>query len=540
MRPVLKKSPMLSNGLTNSPEWKALQKHACGASAIRTRALFEQDPDRFDKFHIALDGLLFDYSKHPVTAETITRLLALAHAADLENWRNKMFAGVPINTTEERAVLHTALRHSALENLKVDGEDIAGFINDTHKQMRRYSESIRREGLIRDVVVIGIGGPNLGPNLVYEALSGPAGGPRAHFVSNIDGSNISETLKPLSPEHTLFIISSKTFKTLETLENARIAKNWLNAFKPDLSNERMAAVTSNREAAEAFGIAPAQIFPLREWIGGRYSLWSSVGLPIAISFGFEQFESLLKGAHIIDTHFQTAPLDQNIPVMMALLGIWHRNFRACTAHAILPYAQKLSRLPAYIQQVDMESNGKNTDRDGTRVDYETGPVIFGGPGTDAQHAFFQLLHQGTDIIPSDFILIARPDHDLDSHHRQLLAAALAQTQALMEGRTSESAGNAPHRRFEGNRPVSTLILDQLDAYHLGMLLALYEHKIFVQGILWRLNSFDQWGVELGKTLAQDILYRLDPGASPTDINPPTPDPSTQNLAAYLFKSFINS
>ncbi|MEZ5918855.1 MAG: glucose-6-phosphate isomerase [Alphaproteobacteria bacterium] len=531
---------MPSNGLTDSPEWKALQEHACGASAIRTRALFEQDPERFDKFHIALDGLLFDYSKHPVTVETMTRLIALARAAELESWRDKMFAGAQINTTEDRAVLHTALRHSAPEGLEVDGENVAGFISNTHEHMRRYSESIRREGLIRDVVVIGIGGPNLGPNLVYEALSGPAGAPRVHFVSNIDGTHITQTLEPLSPDHTLFIISSKTFKTLETLENAQTAKGWLDDFQPGLSREHMAAVTTNREDAEAFGIAPSQIFPLREWIGGRYSLWSAVGLPIAIAHGFDQFEALLEGARTIDTHFQTAPLDRNIPVIMALLGLWHRNFRNCSAHAILPYAQKLSRLPAYIQQVDMESNGKNTDRDGIRVDYETGPVIFGGPGTDAQHAFFQLLHQGTDIIPSDFILVAHPDHGLDSHHRQLLASALAQTQALMEGRTSEPANDAPHRRFDGNRPVSTLILDQLDAYHLGMLLALYEHKIFVQGILWRLNSFDQWGVELGKTLAQDILHQLNPETTPTRANPPAPDPSTQNLATYLFKSFINS
>lgn len=524
---------MPNESLKQSKEWLDLQTHYADIKDVRVQDLFDTDSKRFDKFHIRLGGLLFDYSKHNITGETQSLLLALAKACAVEGWRDKMFSGEKINTSEDRAVLHMALRGSTEETLEIDGENVAGFTEENLKRIKKCSEKIRTDPSIKTVVSLGIGGSNLGPQMVCEALKPFMDGPETLFVSNIDGAHIEKVLKNKDPHTTLFIVSSKTFSTQETLTNARTALAWLCAHmdgKEALS--RIWAVTCDMDRAQKFGVSPDHIFPLREWIGGRYSLWSAVGLPIAIATGFESFKQLLKGAHDVDVHFKTAPLERNIPAMMALLGIWHRNFANRAAHAILPYAQDLHRLPAYIQQLDMESNGKSVDRDGKRVDYATGPIIFGEPGTDAQHAFFQLLHQGTDIIPADFILAARPEHGFESHHRQLLASALAQTQALMQGSHNPEE---PHRRFEGNRPVSTLILERLDSYHLGMLLALYEHKIFVQGLIWNLNSFDQWGVELGKTLTNDLLKLFESRSESATL-----DPSTRQLAEFVLKPFIKS
>lgn len=524
---------MSNSALTQSKEWRALRAHHDSLKTLRTQTLFDQDPARFGKFHIENDGLLFDYSKHPITEETRDLLIQLAKAVKLEEWRGRMFAGAPVNTSENRAALHTALRGGTDKTLEVNGENVSVLVRKTLEQLKSFSTEIRENGEITDVVNIGIGGSHLGPHAVCESLKHISDGPRVHFVSNVDGAQIAQTLSHLAPQTTLLVISSKTFTTIETLINARTAYDWLTAsLDKEAAQERMVAVTGNRGAAEDFGVHPENILFLPEWVGGRYSLWSAIGLPIAIAAGFETFQALLNGARAMDTHFKTARLHENMPVIMGLLGLWHINFYGRTVHAILPYAQNLHRLPAYIQQLDMESNGKSVDRDGQRVDYATGPTVFGEPGTDAQHAFFQLLHQGTHIIPADFILAAESGHALDEHHRQLSAAALAQTQALMQGRDNKEA---PHRHFEGNRPVSTLILKRLDAYHLGQLLALYEHKVFVQGILWNLNSFDQWGVELGKVLARDILKEIENGTDDSNM-----DPSTHALSDIALKPFIKS
>lgn len=508
---------------TSSPvhleEWRALQNHYQSLSDSKISDLFSDDPQRFEKCHIKNEGVLFDYSKHLITDKTRTLLINLAKAQNLEHVRDQMFNGAPINTTENRAVLHTALRGSVSKDIHVDGEYIQSFVSDLQKQMRILSDDVRTDKTITDVVNIGIGGSDIGPHMVCEALCKYADGPRVHFISNIDGDALLQTLEGLTPESTAFVVASKTFTTLETIENAKAAKAWANG------KSRFFAVTGNKQAAMDFGAREGDVLPLPEWIGGRYSVWSGIGLSICFSLGFAHFEDFLKGAHAADEHFKTAPLDQNIPVLMGLLGVWYNNFFNFPAHGVLAYAKNLGHFPRYIRQIDMESNGKYVDHDGNFVQYATGPIIMGGIGTSAQHAFFQSLHQGTDIIPCDFIVPVTADHDLESHHTHLLTNALAQSQALMNGRDNP---DDPHRHFSGNRPSSMILIDKLDPYHLGMLMALYEHKIFVQGVIWHINSFDQFGVELGKTLARDIVDVMDGVASDAHL-----DESTKALIAYI-------
>jgi glucose-6-phosphate isomerase len=487
--------------MSNSPsalkEWAALQTHVEALRDVHMRDLFRDDKNRFHNFHFEMDGLIFDFSRHRATIETIKLLGSLAKACDIEGWRTKMFMGEKINVTEDRAVLHPALRGSCSPSLTIDGENVAEFVNKTLAQMESISKKIRSDKKITDVVNIGIGGSDLGARIVYETLYNFQDGPRVHFLSNVDGARISGILKHLKPDSTIFITTSKTFTTMETMTNAETAKQWAGSAK------NFYAVTSNIHAAKKFGVPEDHILPMRDWIGGRVSLWSAAGLPVAIAVGFDNFKKLLSGAKAMDDHFLHAPMVSNIPVMMAMLGVWYRNFWDWNAHVVLPYAHNLRKFPAFIQQLDMESNGKSISRDGEMIDYKTAPALFGETGTNAQHAFMQMLHQGVDILPVDFIIVKEPGHELEDHHKKLNANALAQAQALMQGR--EKAPAAAYKTFEGNRPSSTLVLDRLDPWHLGLLLALYEHKMFVQGIIWNINSFDQWGVELGKTLANEIL-----------------------------------
>lgn len=508
---LLKKFPMSNNNLILSKEWKALTSHQKTINKTRMCDLFELDKNRFKNFHLQIDGLLFDYSRNRVDEQTVKLLIDLAKASNVEDWRAQLFAGGKLNTSENRAVLHTALRGSVDQNLIVDGENIKNFVDATLVKVKEISEKIRKDKTITDIVNIGIGGSNLGPRMACVALKEWSDGPRVHFVSNVDGSDILPTLKQLKPENTAFIITSKTFTTLETMANAHTAAQWSKNVK-----DRFFSITADAAKAQSFGIQDDHILPMRDWIGGRTSLWSAAGLVIAVAAGFESFKKLLDGARAMDTHFRTAPLEKNIPVLMGVLGIWYRNFHDFRAHAILPYAQNLRAFPAFAQQLDMESNGKSVNRDGERIDYATGPVVFGETGTNAQHAFLQHLHQGPDITPVDFI-VARTGENKD-HHRKLVANALAQAQALMHGFDNQ---NEPHRQFDGNRPSSTLIFDKMDAYHIGMLAALYEHKVFVQGIILNINSFDQWGVELGKTIAQDVLHGLETGSTQGDFDQTT-------------------
>lgn len=524
---------MSNNVLTQRPEWAALQAHKDEIAALHLRDMFAADAARFDKFHITLEGLLFDYSKHNITDETLEKLCALAKACDVEDRRDAMVSGAAINISENRAALHMALRGSTDDDLVVDGENVTDFVDGALSQIKSVSAEIRTNSQITDVVNIGIGGSDLGPRMVYKALKPRSDGPNVYYISNVDGAALDQRLKTLNPANTLFIIASKTFTTLETLSNAQTAKNWLlGSIDEDALCNHLIAVTANDKAALEFGVEQERILPMREWVGGRYSLWGAIGLSIAISNGFDAFSDFLDGARAADKHFIETPLEKNIPVIMALLGIWYRNFWNYGAQAILPYSHDLRDLPKYLQQLDMESNGKSVDLNGQTIDYATGPVIFGEAGTNAQHAFMQLLHQGPDIIPADFVGIANPEHTLTDHHVKLLGNMLAQSKALMEGQDS---ADTPHKNSPGNRPSSTLILERLDAYHLGMLLALYEHKIFVQGTIWNINSFDQWGVELGKVIAKDTIQAIE------NKNENTPlDSSTQNLRDYLTQKFIKS
>lgn len=489
---------MSNNSLTEKTEWWALEAHHKTLTHVKIADLFAQNHDRFSKFSRSLDGILLDYSKTCITDETLSLLIDLAQSCALEDWRDKMFSGAALNNSENRAVLHPALRGSARDDLEVDGENVNAFVAGTLSQIKALSEKMCRNKTFTDIVNIGVGGSDIGPHMVCKALLDSADGPRMHFVSNIDGTHLQQTLDQLDPQSTLFIISSKTFTTLETMVNAQSAKNWLGELP---LSEHLIAVTENEHGAEKFGVSSEHIIPMRNWIGGRFSLWSGIGFSIALSIGYDGFEQLLAGAHAIDRHFQTAPLAKNIPVLMALIGIWHRNFCGYDAHAIIPYAQNLDLFPSFVQQLEMESNGKSVDRDGKYIDYQTSPIIFGGTGTDSQHAFFQMFHQGTTIIPCDLIVPVHANHDLHAHHAHIIANAVAQSEALMRGRQDE---NAPHKNFEGNRPSNMIVLSNLDPYHLGMLIALYEHKIFVEGIIWNINSYDQWGVELGKNIAQNI------------------------------------
>ena len=481
-----------------------------------------------------LDGILFDYSKHRATNETLALLIQLAEQAELGAFIERMFTGERINVTEDRAVLHTALRNRSNTPVLVDGKDVMPEVNAVLAKMRRFTEALHSGAwrghtgkAITDIVNIGIGGSDLGPLMVTEALR-PYWKPgmRAHFVSNVDGTHLAEALKLVSPETTLFTVASKTFTTQETLTNAKSARKWLLDALGDRSAvaKHFVALSTNTEAVKDFGIDPDNMFEFWDWVGGRYSLWSAIGLSIACVLGMDHFEELLAGAHETDKHFRTAPFAENVPVLMGLLGVWYANFFGAETHAILPYDQYLHRFAAYFQQGDMESNGKRVDREGKPItDYTTGPVIWGEPGTNGQHAFYQLIHQGTRLIPADFIAPAQSHNPMGEHHPILLANFFAQTEALMKGKTEEEARAElvaaglpqdriarllPHKQFPGNRPTSSFLMDRVTPHRLGQLIALYEHKIFTQGMIWNVNSFDQWGVELGKQLAKKILPEL--------------------------------
>ena len=539
--------------VTETKAWKALQSHCKDIATLSMRGLFEQDPQRFEKLSLRFEDFLLDFSKNRITSETMALLFELAMEADVSGWCERMFQGEKINFTEGRAVLHTALRNRSNKPVMVDGKDVMPKINRVLQQMRDFSYRVRSgewQGhtgkRITDVVNIGIGGSDLGPLMVTEALK-PYGrhGPAVHFVSNVDATHIAEVINRVDPEATLFIVASKTFTTQETLTNAHTARSWLIEKLGDEQAvaKHFVAVSTNAREVSAFGIDTANMFEFWDWVGGRYSLWSAIGLSIVLHIGMDSFEQLLAGAHAMDNHFREAPLEQNLPVILALLGIWYNSFMGAESHAILPYDQYLHRFPAYLQQGDMESNGKRIDRDGQPVDYSTGPIIWGEPGTNGQHAFYQLIHQGTKLIPVDFIAPLESQNPLGEHHKILLANCLAQAEALMRGKTEqearmelESEGISgeqlemllPHKVFPGNRPSNTLLFNKLDPYTLGALIALYEHKIFVQGVIWRINSFDQWGVELGKQLAKIILPELSDSERTSHH-----DSSTNSLINYV-------
>lgn len=519
--------------LTKSRAWQALQMHQTWIAPQHMRDLFARDPQRFDRFSLRVGDLLLDYSKNRILPETMSLLFDLARQADVEGWRDRMFRGEKINVTEGRAVLHVALRNRSNRPILVDGEDVMPKVNAALRQMREFSDAVRSgqwKGCtgkaITDVVNIGIGGSDLGPVMVTEALRPYAKpGLNVHFVSNVDGTHIAETLKRCNAETTLFIIASKTFTTQETLMNAKSAKAWfLKSGGNDSAVARhFVAISTAREQVTNFGIDAKNMFEFWDWVGGRYSLWSAIGLSIAVAIGMDSFEELLAGAHDMDEHFRAAPLEQNLPVTLAMLGVWYNNFFGAESHAVLPYDQYLHRLPAYLQQGDMESNGKRVTRDQTEVNYSTGPIIWGEPGTNGQHAFYQLIHQGTKLIPADFIAPAQTHNPIGDHHPVLLSNFFAQTEALMKGKTAAearaelvAAGQSgatlerlvPHKVFPGNKPSNSILLWKITPRTLGVLIAMYEHKIFVQGAIWNVNSYDQWGVQLGKQLASGILPEL--------------------------------
>ena len=537
--------------LTTSPAWTALLAHKATLATTTMRELFAADPTRFSRMSREVCGLFVDWSKHRATDETVSLLLQLATQQGVESWRDRMFAGDKLNGTEGRAVLHTALRNRANRPVIVDGADVMPLVNGVLAKMRTFTERLR-DGTwkghtgkpLTEIVNIGIGGSDLGPVMVTEALR-PYWKPgmTVHFVSNIDGTHMAETLKRVDPERTLFIVASKTFTTQETLTNAKTARAWL-LEKVGAGNDAVAkhfvALSTNAKEVTAFGIDPQNMFEFWDWVGGRYSLWSAIGLSIATVIGMDSFEELLTGAFEMDEHFRTAPMAENLPVILAMLGVWYANFHGAETHAILPYDQYLHRFAAYFQQGDMESNGKSVDREGHRItDYSTGPVIWGEPGTNGQHAFYQLIHQGTRLIPCDFIAPVESHNPVGQHHAILLANFFAQTEALMKGKTPDEARAelvaaklsaeqieklVPHKTFTGNRPTTSILIDRITPRRLGALTAMYEHKIFVQGIVWNIFSFDQWGVELGKQLASKILPELE-GTAPVT----THDVSTNGL-----------
>jgi len=519
--------------INQSPAWKALEQHSAELAGSHMRDLFENDPARGQRFTVEQCGIYLDYSKNRITDQTLRLLISLAEAADVASWRDRMVRGDRVNNTEDRAVLHMALRNRGQREYRVGGRDVMPDIRSVLARMQTFTEAVRAGRWlghtgqrITDVVSIGIGGSSLGPKMVCEALRPyQTADLRVQFVSNVDGAQLAQILATLDPATTLFVVASKTFTTQETLANAQSARQWcLDALGGEAAIARhFAALSTNQVAVAEFGIDPENMFEFWDWVGGRYSLWSAIGLPIALAIGSERFEQLLAGAHEMDEHFIAAPLEQNMPVVMALLGIWHTNFADSHTLAVIPYDENLRFLPAYLQQADMESNGKRVTRDGAAIDYQTGPIVWGEPGTDAQHSFFQLIHQGTRLVQTDFILPLRSHYPLSGHHEKLVANCLAQAQALMCGRTAaearaeleergfESAAieqMIAHRVFPGNRPSNLLLLDQVTPAVLGALVALYEQKIFIQGVIWGVDSFDQWGVELGKQLAGQILSDL--------------------------------
>ncbi|KAJ0001992.1 hypothetical protein NQD34_001788 [Periophthalmus magnuspinnatus] len=551
-------------GLTHDPNFHKLQDwYTAHALSLNMRHLFESDKERFNKFSLTLnteDGdILLDYSKNLITDEVMKMLIDLGQSRGIEAAREKMFTGERINFTEDRAVLHVALRNRSNKPIMVDGKDVMPEVNKVLEKMKGFCHRVRSgqwKGYtgktITDVVNIGIGGSDLGPLMVTEALKPYAkDGPRVWFVSNIDGTHIAKTLAQLNPETTLFIIASKTFTTQETITNAESAKAWFLEHAKDKAAvaKHFVALSTNAPKVKDFGIDTENMFEFWDWVGGRFSLWSAIGLSIALHIGFENFEKLLSGAHWMDNHFCTAPLSKNAPVLLALLGIWYINFFHAETHAMLPYDQYMHRFTAYFQQGDMESNGKYITNHGARVNYHTGPIVWGEPGTNGQHAFYQLIHQGTRMVPSDFLIPAQSQHPIRNslHHKILLANFLAQTEALMRGKTTEEARKEleasglsgedlekilPHKVFQGNRPTNSIIFKKLTPYTLGALIALYEHKIFVQGVMWEINSFDQWGVQLGKQLAQKIEPELQDSKEVQSH-----DSSTNGLINFLKKNF---
>lgn len=537
---------------TTTQAWQKLEMLFLTMQATHMRELFDEDPERFSKFSLQFEDILLDYSKNLIQEEVLRELVALANEIELKDAVEAMFRGAKINKTEDRAVLHTALRNRGNQAVMVDGEDVMLEVNRVLQQMKTFSEKLHSGAwkgytgkAITDIVNIGIGGSDLGPYMVTEALKPYWKNITPHFVSNVDGSHIAEAVKHLDPETTLFIIASKTFTTQETMTNATSARSWF--LEKTGGNGEVAkhfvAVSTNQKEVTAFGIAPENMFVFWDWVGGRYSLWSSIGLSIACTVGFDNFEQLLSGAHAMDNHFRETPFEKNIPVILALIGVWYNNFFGAASEAILPYDQYLHRFAAYFQQGNMESNGKSTDREGNPVTYQTGPIIWGEPGTNGQHAFYQLIHQGTKLIPCDFIAPAISHNPISDHHAKLLSNFFAQTEALMMGKTAEevfeeltNAGmtndevitHTSFRVFEGNRPSNSIMFRQLTPRTLGSLLAMYEHKIFVQGVIWNVYSFDQWGVELGKVLAKKILPELTSSGEITSH-----DSSTNGLINYF-------
>ena len=531
---------------------KALATHYKTLCNQHVRDLFAADNKRFEALSLRLDDLLIDGSKNRITTLTLKLLNDLARAAGVEQLRDAMFAGATINTTEGRAVLHTALRNLSGAPVMQDGKDIMPDVLATLTRLTKFCDDVRTGAVrgiegepITDVVNIGIGGSDLGPAMVCKALQPYHDGPRTHFVSNIDGAHLADTLAPLDPGKTLILVASKTFTTIETMTNAASARSWIcEAFGDAAIPKHFVALSTALDEVAAFGIPPERTFGFWDWVGGRYSLWSSIGLPIMLAIGADGFRALLAGGQVMDEHFRAAPMEKNLPMFLGLIGIWNREYEQCATRALVPYEQRLQRFPAFVQQLDMESNGKSVTRDGRAAAWQTGPVIWGEPGTNAQHAFFQLIHQGVDRIPVEF-LAARKSHeaDLKDHHDILLANCLAQSEALMRGRTLEEAkallrerglaedeiaARAPHMTFAGNRPSTTIAYDKLDPFALGQLIALYEHRVFVEGAIWNINSFDQWGVELGKELSRELLPMLT-GQQPIEGR----DASTLALLRYF-------
>ena len=545
--------------IIHSKSWKLLEKHHKNMSAVHIRDLFEADPERSSKFSLYFEDLLFDFSKNRITEETLTQLYSLASQSELKSWINKLFNGEKINFTEKRAALHVALRNRSNNPILFDGKDVMPSVNKVLSKMRLFSESVRSGSLkgftgkkFTSIVNIGIGGSDLGPAMVCHALKSYGKKDiKPIFVSNVDGYDISQALSQCDPETTLFIVASKTFTTQETMTNAYTARKWLtDSIGIEAVKNHFVAISTNEGAVRAFGIDPENMFEFWDWVGGRYSLWSAIGLSIAIYIGMDRFDDLLAGAHEIDNHFRDAPFEKNIPITLAMIGVWHINFFGYNTLAVLPYDQGLSLLPSYLQQADMESNGKFIGRDGEKVCLHTGPIVWGDSGTNGQHAFYQLIHQGTDIIPTDFIMPANSKYPVGlekgQHHKILFSNFVGQSRALMFGKTKEKVRAElvrsqndvegleeiiPHKSFEGNRPSSSFLLKELCPKSLGRLLAIYEHKIFVQGIIWNINSFDQWGVEYGKQLASLVLPELDKKSETNGF-----DSSTNNLINYFKKS----
>ncbi|MCF1742425.1 glucose-6-phosphate isomerase [Paradevosia shaoguanensis] len=530
----------------------ALETHKKRLNKTPMRELFAADPSRFGKFSAKAGDILLDYSKNRIDAEVMAALFDFARQVDVEGRRDAMWGGEHINITEDRAVEHMALRYQGGKPVNVDGKDVMPDVRDVLARMRVFSDQVR-DGTIRgatgeqftDVINIGIGGSDLGPAMVTLALAPYTRQDlRVHYVSNVDGAHIHDTLKGLDPKRTMFIVASKTFTTDETMTNANTARKWIAEGVGEAGiADHFAALSTNLPACDAFGIKQDRIFGFWDWVGGRYSVWSAIGLPIAIAVGFENFEKFLKGAAAMDAHFLSTPLEENLPVIMGLIGVWYRNVWDFSTQAVLPYDQRLSRFAAYLQQQDMESNGKSVTLGGKSVDWSTGPIVWGEPGTNGQHAFYQLIHQGTDVIPCDFLIAANPQENLPPHHAKLVANVLAQSEALMLGKTEDEVVAelkaqgldkarikelTPHKVFPGNRPSNTIMYSQLTPETLGSLIALYEHKVFVQGTIWNVNSYDQWGVELGKQLAKALLPKVEGTASPEGH-----DSSTRGLLAYF-------